>query len=186
MKWYLDESFCVKWLHFCGFLQDLKCLEVPTEILYDCIFDIQHFLLRLMLLSYPVASRQRNLCKILFHICNSGVRGYLEVGGQLARPEWSQLEAWRANTEVGFNVILLDFYGEYQNYTFLATFWYKQPEKQCFHLSWCLYGAILNFTNWLPYKTVLVNISAPEYIEIWFKRLNHHFWGQRIQWYDNN
>ena len=27
-------------------------------------------------------------------------------------------------------------------------------------------AAILNFTNWLPYKTVLVNISAPEYIEI--------------------
>jgi len=57
-------------------------------------------------------------------------------------------------------VISPDFCGEYQKYTSLETLYYKQSEKQCFHLLRDLYGRHLGFYRMAAIKQVFVNISA--------------------------
>src|SRR6218665_558046 len=53
-----------------------------------------------------------------------------------------------------------DFCGEYENYTFLESLWYRLSEKQCFHLPRVQYGRHLAFYKMASMKQVLVNISA--------------------------
>ena len=63
------------------------------------------------------------------------------------------LFAFAADSQV-YYVISPDFFGEYQNYTFLETLLYKQSEKQCFHLLQDLFGRHLGFYKMAAEKKV--------------------------------
>src|SRR6218665_2083345 len=69
-----------------------------------------------------------------------------------------------------------EFRGEYENYTFLESLWYRQSEKQCFHLPRVQYGRHLAFYKMAAMKHVLVNISSRYYWEsmkiIHFRKAN--------------
>ena len=58
-------------------------------------------------------------------------------------------------------VILSEFCGEFENYTFLESLLYKQSEKQCFHLPRVLYGRHLGFYKMAAIQNLYINISAP-------------------------
>ena len=74
-----------------------------------------------------------------------------------------------------------DFFGEYQNYTFLETLLYKQSEKQCFHLLQDLFGRHLGFYKMAAVKRFSSISQLLNNLEIWFWQLNHHFHVEELE-----
>ena len=193
MKCYLDESFCVKWLLLIGsdhifvafyriwsvwkFRQKYCTTASLTSNISCCAWCCCH------IPSHHASVIYVRYCFIFVTVASEGIwkwgDNWQGPNGRSWRPE-RPTRRWGS---MWFRWIFMES---------IKTIHFWQPSgisNQKNNVSICpdaYMAAILNFTNWLPYKTVFVNISAPEYIEIWFKRLNHHFWGQRIQWYDNN
>ena len=60
-----------------------------------------------------------------------------------------------------------DFFGKYENYTFLESLYYKQSEIQCFQLPPVQYGRHFAFCNMATIKHVFVNISALFLWKVW-------------------
>ena len=61
-----------------------------------------------------------------------------------------------------YYVILLDFFEDLLNYTFLERLWSKESENQCLHLRRCVYGSHIGIYNIAAIKCMFLHILAPK------------------------